>query len=451
MIGLLTLAMLSLAALPAARVGEHTISMAEVDAATAGRADALQAKLAEVVTAAVWREVDRQLAVADPDPAPRAVADDDLARRRSEVTSTTLEGEELDAALRWQIEAERRRADRAAAANAARRAAHVSIEVPPDAELASELDSDRVLARGRDVLVLGHHVESTDAVRLYRLRGELHRERSRALDERIEATLLEGEARRRGISLEALLPPIVVAEDDLQAYIAEQSARGRTGFEAAQVEPLLRARAAHAARTALLDELRSRTKVEIHIAPPAHPNLDGSDSGAPTIGNRADEPTATIVAFADYRSAASRRVHAALDEVIAARPDVRVELRDFIVGYDPGVRQAASLVRCAPEGAALAAVRSEILSASPPGVGHEWYDAKERRAVAARAGVDAEALERCFAADETSVSIDRDTAAALALGFERPPALLVDGFPLSGVQSADTIRGLLDGDDLPGR
>lgn len=440
MIGFVALAaMLSVAAAPAALLDENPISLEEVDKATAGRAEALEAKLAEVVAAAVWREVDRQLGVTEP-PARRA-SREEIERRRSRVTSP-LEGEELDAALRWQIEREYRRADRAAARETARAAAEVELLLPESTSLPREIPADRVVARGRGVLVRGGQIESNAALHLYRLRGELFRERQRRLEERIEARLLEREARRRGRSVAELLPAVSVTSEEVEAYVAEQRARGRNGLEAAQVEPLLRARAAHAERAALVAALRTDTTIEILLSGPTPPQLDGRDSIAPTLG--ADDPEApTLVVFADYRSAPSRHVHAAVDAVMASRPDLRIEVRDFIVGYDPGARQAAALVRCAAAEGAAARARRAVLDRAPSPLGREWCQAHSCRDVAREAQLGVEALEGCMAADETRAAIERDTADALDLGFTRPPAMLVDGLPLTGVQSAETIRSAL--------
>lgn len=433
--------LLALLALPAARVDDRIISLADVDATTGGRASALQAKLGAVFEAETWRHVDRHLGLKAP--APRPATDSEWAARRAEAPPS-WDAALRDRAVRWQIEREHLREDRERAQAAGRRAAGVEVSPPDPARLGSRLPADQEVARVGDVRVTAGDVERSAALALYRLRGELFRERARRLEKLVERELLEAEAARRGQAVETLIPREEVTLDDAERYVAAQDAAGRPGLDAARVRPLLEARAANDARERLLTALRRRAVVEVFLEPPDVPRFDARDPDAPALGP-ADAPAEnTIVVFADHRREPSRRVHEALRRVRESRPDLRVELRAFVPGFDPSAEESAGLLECAPGPKARLQLHEELLARTPPMFGEPWFDEEERAALAARIGADVDAFARCLDAEETAARIVDDTRAAEALGFTGPPAAVVAGVALTGVQSADTFAQTLD-------
>ncbi|MBM4270429.1 MAG: hypothetical protein FJ144_28125 [Deltaproteobacteria bacterium] len=383
MIGLaLAVVLAASEASPAARVAGDAISLAEVDAATEGRAAALEANLVETAGAIV-REI---------------------------VAGT---GENVE---------------------------EVVLSLPTGPELASPLEPPRVVARSPSGSVTASALESRGALRLYRLRGELARVRRRALDEIVEERLLAQEAGRRDIAVEDLVEPARVEEAEVAALVAAEEAAGRPAADPARVRPLLEARARHRARGALVAKLRGEAKVEILLGEVAPPRLTVSSRPAPALGP-ADGPT--ILLFADYRRPAARRMHREMDRLRSLRPDVRVVLRDFVSDEDPATAEAAFLVRCADRLGGLDAMRAALLSRDPPAPGEPWLDAASRAQLAETLGVDAASLEACIESADMARAIRDDSDEIRALGFEEPPAMLLEGRPLAGLQKAETLAAAL--------
>jgi len=442
MIGLV--ALLGLLAMPAARVDDHALTLQEIDAATGGRAEALQTSLREVAEEAAWVLVDERLGIEVA--GARPVTDADVAKRRAK-TAGLLPPETNDRALRWQIERERREAARERASEAARGAAGARLDLPSGRRLATALPPGRPIAWVADEPIAAEELERRAAIRLYRLRGELHRERMRRLEEAIDRRLLAVEAERLGTSVEELVRAAPVSEAEVRHYVAMQAGARGVAPDPARVRPLLESRARHRGRAKLLARLRAEADVEILLAPPPVPRVDGDDASAPRLGESGAPPERTIVVFGDYRSRASRRVHREIDRVRSVRPDVKVVVRDFIPGFDPVAEEAARAGRCAQRAGVFADWRMEILNRKPPSIGEPWYDGEARRLLEARLGMAPHTFADCAADATIGADIARDTAAAEALGFAHPPALVVAGRPMSGVQSADTITAALD----PGR
>ncbi len=432
--------LLALLAMPAARVDGQVILLSDVDAATNGRAEALRSRLVEVVEAAAWRAVDDHLAIPDPDVRP--ATDAELAERRDQVP-TDLGPALREQALRWQIEREHRDADRAAVRKAAYARFAARVEVPAAERLDAALPAEEAIAWVGGESVAAAEIERAAAVALYRLRGELFRERTRRLEETIAARLLGAEAERRDVPVERLVIRNVVTAEDVAAYVEASRKDGQPPPDPARVTPLLEARARHEARRRLVARLRNEADVEILLEPPPVPKLDATDPTAPALGPAAP-PDRTIVFFANYRARAARRVHLELDTLRAADPSLRIEFRAFAPAFDPVASEAALLERCVERFGGLEVWRQVVLAREPPPLGTGWFDDSGLEALAARMGTDAGSLRTCMRDPVVTQAIERDGAAAEWLGFTDVPALVVAGQPLTGLQSAATMGAILD-------
>lgn len=374
------LPLLLVLALPAARIDGASVSLSQVDEATSGRAAALQARIASVVESTA-----------------RAI----LAERAPSLA--------------------------------------IRFERPPAAEVEGRLVADRVVARAGNEVVRGVEIERRAAVALYRTRGELHRERLRRLEEQIDEQLLRDEAERRSTTPEALLVVEPLTEEEVHHYVAKRHAEGATTVRAAEVRPRLESLRRSARRAEVLGRLRKERQIEILLEPPDVPRIDARDEAATALGAVLAPPERTIVVFADYRSASSRRVHQSIDEVRRRSPDVRVELRDFIAPGDAWAQALAVLARCAEQAGQLEAWRAHVLSTAAPPVSSNEPTQDEVLAYARTSGLPEERTRECLSDPSIEDAIQRDSAAARAFGFGRPPALFAAGRPRSGAQSAETL------------
>lgn len=431
---------LIVAGTPAATVGSEEITMEEVDRATQGRAEMLRSRIADTLESAAWRVIDRRLGLGSP--APRAATEAEIAARRGEVPSSLPEAARDDA-VRWVVEREHRERDRAAAGAAARDEASAWVDLPVDVAAASPLPDDRVVGGAAGWRVRGAEVEREGAVRLFRLRAELYRERRRRLRELVDDRLLEREAARTGTTAKALIAAPPPSESDVAAHQEAAVAAGRRRPEAGAVRARLAARARFEARKRVLDRLRQETAVRVRLEPPSPPRIDARVPGAPSLGP-ASALEETIVVFGSYGDRQSRAVYAALDEVRRDRPAVRLEFRTWVPTWDPAAEEAGRLALCAARRGRFAPMHARLRERPPLPIGGSWLAPEELADLSAASGVAIDELRACAGAPGSGERIRADADAARRLGFAGGPALVVGGIPLTGAQSAATIGRVLD-------
>ena len=94
-------------------------------------------------------------------------------------------------------------------------------------------------------------------------------------------------------------------------------------------------------------------------------------------------------------------------------------------------------------------MRQYLLQREPPRAGEAWFSSKELESIARIAGMKPSVLRACIDAPEIRGQIEQDTETALRLGFDKPPAFVAAGVPLSGMQSAEQLAEALSGKSDP--
>jgi len=436
----------------AARIGDETLSLAAVDAASGGKSEQILLRLRQVASHALDALIDARL-LTDAGPASEAapaVGEEEIDAFRAE-RAEDFEGPFAPggaardaavqrAAIRHYLEAQALERARAARLASLRTRHPIERLLPDASELATPLAPDRTVARIDGRALPARVLETRAALRLYRLRGELARERMRQAETLIEERLLAREAARRGSDVASLLEAETRDPDDadLRSFQEQERAAGRPVPAAERARPYLAFRARHAARERVLAAARQHDTVTLYLSEPALPRLPVETAGAPSLG---PADGARLVVYDNYGCEVCRAVQQEIDRLLATSGEVRVVFRDWIPHYDPAAREAAALARCADRQGRFAAMRSALLAAAPPGFGGGF----DLPALAARAGLDEPALRACIGGD-VQRAIDADTRRARALGFESAPAFVAEGIPLSGAQSAAGLaRALREG------
>src|SRR5690606_16953068 len=142
-------------------------------------------------------------------------------------------------------------------------------------------------------------VRARVAFRLYQLEADRYSLLRQELDAIIEQRLLEAEARRRGVSVDALLAaeaesapapvteaePAPVTEAEIDAYLAEHP---RDAARGPAIRPRIAAYLAERRkierRLAFVQGLREAARVDVRLAAPARPRTDIDVAGAPARG-----------------------------------------------------------------------------------------------------------------------------------------------------------------------
>jgi protein-disulfide isomerase len=286
-------------------------------------------------------------------------------------------------------------------------------------------------------------VEQKEALRLYRLRGELYLQRRRNLAALIEQRLLRLEARRQGMSLEELEHSLAKTETvtnaELEKFVSQERAAGREVEDPEGVRPYLAFQNTYRRRASLLEAARAQTRIDIDLRPPLRPQLPLDTDAGVTFGSSEGR---ILVAYTNYLCALCRVTHLEINRLLRDKRPPLIVFRDFV--RDPVALEAAALVRCAARTGRAAAMRALLLSDSPA-FGTAGISAKAMEAAAHSASMTVPMLRACTRSPEIRGHIEQDTRAAQRLGFDDPPAFVAAGIPLSGMQSADLLRDALEG------
>ena len=205
-----------------------------------------------------------------------------------------------------------------------------------------------------DEMVTEAEVDALVGPQLAELRQKTFQLRSQGLDELIAQRLAEREAKRRGITLEALLKAevddkVVFTDADLKALYEANKARftGQSEAEAMkQVEPAVRQQKRRERQMALVRELRAAARVTVLLEPMrAELHLP---AGAPARGP--EKAPITIVEFSDFQCPYCVRAQPTLKRVRTTYGDnVRFVFVDFPLDIHPQAKKAHEAAACAHE------------------------------------------------------------------------------------------------------
>ena len=170
----------------------------------------------------------------------------------------------------------------------------------------------------------------------------------------------------------------------------------------------------------LVARLAEEGRLERTLVEPLPPRIDIDISGYPARG--AENPTVTVVEFADYQCPFCRAAGGVLEQMLSRYGDrLRVVFVDFPINPSGISRIVARGAACAAEQGRfwdyhdLAFERQRQLDASAPGT------------LAAALKLDMTAFQSCLAAPRAQAVVARGAAEAARLGLDSTPTLFLNG------------------------
>ena len=261
--------------------------------------------------------------------------------------------------------------------------------------------------------------------------------RKGALARLIEHRVVEAEAKRSGLDVDAMLRRDVeannpVTQAELVEFFEENRERmGNTTFADASphIREYLEELRAREARQAMV----ARAAVTVELVPPrVEIEADG-----PSLGPE-DAPV-TIVEFGDFQCPFCRKAAGRMYSLAEKYPEeVRIVYRHLpLESIHPRARAAAEAAACAADQGLFWAYHDRLF-ANPRAFGDRGL-----RGHARELGADTAVFDACFEKREHAAVVDADVAAAAALGITGTPAFAINGILLSGLQSEETLEKLI--------
>lgn len=292
-------------------------------------------------------------------------------------------------------------------------------------------------------------VEAPVALQIFRLESQLHALRRKALEEAIAQRLLEREAKRQGLSVEALVGREVEAkaapptDEEVGALLKKRKGEGTVPSEAEaglkeQLRNYLIQQKQTQQRERYLADLRANAKVVTHLPGGRTLRVPVQTDGEPVAGP--PDARVTIVEFSDFQCPFCQRVQPTLKSLLKAYPDsVRLVYRDFpIPQLHKEAKKAAEAARCAAEQGKFWEYH-DLLFANP---------AKQKEAdlkrYAADLKLDKDRFAQCLATVRYAKVVERGMADGKNIGVTGTPAFFVNGIPLVGAQPLEQFKALID-------
>jgi protein-disulfide isomerase len=237
-----------------------------------------------------------------------------------------------------------------------RAAANVKILGKPTAPPSSDADGARVLATVNDKQITMNDIENSLRPLIFNTQEQVYSLRKQDLELKVNDTLLDQEAQKRGVTTRALLETEVsakvprVTEAQAQAFFDQNKDRisGDFAQTKAQIIQYMQEQKEDEATLAYAEQLRRAAKIEMNLTAPESPAFTIATDDQPTKG--AANASVTIVAFSDFECPSCERQHPILERIVSEFGGrVRLVMRDFPLSQHANARKAAEAAEAARE------------------------------------------------------------------------------------------------------
>jgi protein-disulfide isomerase len=313
-------------------------------------------------------------------------------------------------------------------------------QAPPASQTAVSGTDSKVLA-----VVGGKPITEEDL----NIRGELlqleqqrYQVTSRALENVIAERLLEAEAARRGVTMEALLESEVhskvkePSDQEVETFYERQKERIRRPLADVrpQVAEALKSIRAGQLQDELVASLREKSDVEVRLEPLRVPvELANTPLRGP-----ADAPV-TVVEFSDFQCPFCKQIQPVVQELRKryAR-QVNWRFKDLpLISIHPAAQSAAEAARCAGDQGKFWEYRDALFQA-------ERISVDMHKGVAESLGIDSEPFLACLQSQKYRDAVQADSKEAQELGIGGTPTFVINGIVLSGAQPLEEFTRVID-------
>jgi protein-disulfide isomerase len=284
------------------------------------------------------------------------------------------------------------------------------------------------------------------APQIAKLDEEAYEIRKQQLDDLINDRLFAAEAKRRSVSVDALIATEVTAkagdvtEADVQGFIAKNRRRLPADPSALlpQIKDYLANEKIKARREAFASDLRTKAHVQVLLKMPPFYRAPIELAGAPSKGP--EGAPVTIVEFSDFHCPYCRGVQPTLDQVLQKYPtQVRLVYKHFpIDSLHPQARRVADASWCAQQQHKFWEFHDAVYASAP--------DASDAAIAgfASKAGLDIKAFDACVASGKGDPIVQAHIDEGTHYGVSGTPGFFVNGRLLSGAVPFTAFTEIID-------
>jgi protein-disulfide isomerase len=302
------------------------------------------------------------------------------------------------------------------------------------------------IAEVDDRLIFASDLEKYAGRELAAQRENLYKLEKQKLDQYITAFLLTEEAKKRSVSVEAVLEQEVnskvlpVGDDEIEVFYKANRARigGDLNKVKKQIRDYLHNQKIEAQKALFFKSLRSNAKVVTYLKPPPVFRTEISLAGEPFRGS--EKAPVTIVKFEDFQCPFCKQIQPTVNALLS-RYDGKVRLvhKDLpLESLHPQARQAAEAARCAHEQGKFWEYHDKLYATAPKA------SADDLQSYAKDVGLNAGSFDRCFASGKYKEVVQRDLNEGAQLGLTGTPTFFINGREISGNQPSEAFEGIID-------
>lgn len=318
----------------------------------------------------------------------------------------------------------------------------ISIDVTNSTSVRAQSD-DTVVARVNDTSITLKEVDNSIVSKLLPLQQQLHALRRAALENLIVRTILEGEAKKKGISVEELRKQLTAGkvearQNEVEALYAE-NASVFASMSADEAKERLRLDLESQARMRnyreALAALKRDSNIQVLLEEPRLPAFNNGDI-APSIGSKA--AAVTITEFSDFQCPYCRDTQGVIRQILRIyEGDVRLIFKHLPLDIHAQAFAAAQAAFCA-EDQGLFWPYHDALFAS------EALSAEAFNTLAMNLGLSLPKFQACVLSETSRAAVRKDMQEARRLGINSTPTFIVNGKLLRGSRGFEEFKALIE-------
>lgn len=286
-------------------------------------------------------------------------------------------------------------------------------------------------------------VDASVTSQLFPLQQQIHALRKAALDNIVLRTILEDEAKKKGVSVEELRRQLTVGKVEIlpsqveQVYLENASAFAAMSPDEAKER--LRLDLESQARMRIyreaLAKLKGSSVIDLRLEEPALPTLNTGGS-TPSIG--AKEAAVTITEFSDFQCPYCKESQSAIKQVLERYSNnVRLIFRHLPLDIHPHAFSSAQAAFCAGEQGLFWQYHDALFAS--PSLAPEALDK-----LASELRLDIPKFKSCFNSEASRVAVLRDVQEAKRLGISGAPTFIINGKLLRGAPSFEALKTIVE-------
>lgn len=300
----------------------------------------------------------------------------------------------------------------------------------------------RVLATIKGESITAGDVEDSLLPLIFDVQEQVFKLRKDELELSINDALLNQEAQKRKITVEALLEaevkPKPVTEQDAQAFYDQNKDRVSGAFAETKdaIKQYLEQNEVRRAERTFVEKMRAAATIQTFLIAPESPVFAISTNDQPSLGS-ADAPV-TIVAFTDYQCPSCAAMHPVLEQLVKEYGNkVRLVTRDFPLSQHTEAFKAAEAAEAAREQGKYWEYIQILLH------NQSALSVEKLKGYASELALDRTRFDAALDTGKFAESVQRDVEDGMKLGINGTPTIFVNGRRVSA-KGYEELKAIVD-------